>query len=104
MMIHLSQAVIDRIGYYVYLLTDPRNGQIFYVGKGNGNRVFAHVNEAIHNPKKTDKLERIRRIKEGGRDVRYDILRHGLTENEALEVEAVWPPSQDAFSGNRRLQ
>jgi len=87
-MIQFSQAVIDRIGYYVYLLTDPRNGQLFYVGKGNGNRVFAHVSEAIHNPRETDKIERIRRIRRSGREVRYDILRHGLTEKEAFEVEA----------------
>ncbi len=83
-----SQAVIDRIGSYVYLLANPRNGQLFYVGKGNGNRVFAHVSEAIHNPRETDKLERIRRIRQTGREVRYDILRHGLTEKEAFEVEA----------------
>ncbi len=87
-MIQFSQPVIDRIGNYVYLLTDPRNGQIFYVGKGNGNRIFDHANEAIRNPKKTDKLERIRRIRKSGQEVHYDILRHGLTETEALEVEA----------------
>jgi hypothetical protein len=83
-----SQAITDRIGYYVYQLTDPRNGQIFYIGKGNGNRVFAHVNEAIRNPENTDKLSRIRKIREAGLEVHYDILRHGLTEKEAFEVEA----------------
>ena len=28
---------------YVYRLIDPRNGETFYVGKGRGNRVFAHI-------------------------------------------------------------
>jgi uncharacterized protein len=28
---------------YVYRLTDPRTGETFYVGKGHGNRVFAHA-------------------------------------------------------------
>ena len=35
--------VEEQLGSYVYLLTDPRNGEIFYVGKGLGNRVFAHA-------------------------------------------------------------
>lgn len=87
-MYQFPQAVIDKIGYYVYLLKDPRNGQIFYVGKGNGNRLFSHVNAAINDPKETDKLKRIRKIRDSGREVHYDILRHGLTEKEAFEVEA----------------
>lgn len=40
-----SQETINKIGYYVYRLIDPRNGQTFYVGKGN--RVFQHVLGAI---------------------------------------------------------
>lgn len=35
--------VIDQLQYYVYRLIDPRNGETFYVGKGIGNRVFAHA-------------------------------------------------------------
>lgn len=42
-----SQETINKIGYYVYRLIDPRNGQTFYVGKGKGNRVFQHVLGAI---------------------------------------------------------
>ena len=87
-MIQFPQAVVERIGCYVYLLKAPRNGQIFYVGKGTGNRVFWHVNAAISSPRETDKLERIRKIRGSGREVHYDILRHGLTEKQAFEVEA----------------
>lgn len=33
--------------YYVYQLIDPRDGAVFYVGKGQGNRVSQHVRDAI---------------------------------------------------------
>ena len=29
--------------YYVYALIDPRNYQIFYIGKGKGQRVAAYA-------------------------------------------------------------
>ena len=42
-----SPFVIEQIGWYVYALQDPRDQKIFYVGKGKGNRIFAHANAAI---------------------------------------------------------
>ena len=39
------QEVIDKIQWYVYRLIDPRNGETFYVGKGKGNRIFAHIRQ-----------------------------------------------------------
>ena len=30
-------------------LIDPRNGQTFYVGKGKGNRLYAHINDTLKN-------------------------------------------------------
>jgi hypothetical protein len=38
-----SETVCNSLGNYVYRLIDPRNGETFYVGKGKGNRVFAHI-------------------------------------------------------------
>ncbi|MCH7911203.1 MAG: hypothetical protein IIB38_16510 [Candidatus Hydrogenedentes bacterium] len=35
--------VAEHLKWYVYRLIDPRNGQTFYVGKGKGDRVFAHI-------------------------------------------------------------
>ena len=36
-----------KLGVYVYALVDPRMGDVFYVGKGKGDRVYQHVRAAI---------------------------------------------------------
>ncbi|MDH5507092.1 MAG: hypothetical protein OEZ02_07705 [Anaerolineae bacterium] len=82
------QSVIEKLNFYVYILIDPRTEEIFYVGKGNGNRIFAHLNSALNNPQKSDKLNQIRKINKAGKVVKHIVLRHGLTEKEAFEVEA----------------
>ncbi|MCA9952830.1 MAG: hypothetical protein KDE48_24440 [Anaerolineales bacterium] len=83
-----SPAVIEQLGYYVYLLIDPETNKVFYVGKGTGNRIFAHLNYALKFPKETDKLDTIRAIRDKGLLVKHLIHRHGLSEKEAFEVEA----------------
>ncbi|MES2637750.1 MAG: hypothetical protein V4605_10515 [Pseudomonadota bacterium] len=83
-----SQSVIEKLDYYVYFLRDPINMQVFYIGKGNNNRVFNHVACAISDPKESDKLNRIREISKLGKNVEHFILRHGLSERSAFEVEA----------------
>lgn len=80
--------VAEQIGHYVYILTDPANGERFYVGKGTGDRIFAHVREAVEKPCENEKLQRIRDIKARGQEVRYEVVRYGLSEKEAFEVEA----------------
>ncbi len=83
-----SQSVIEKVQYYVYFLMDPRNKEVFYVGKGKDNRVFQHAEDAISNQVETDKLDRIREIRQSGHEVQHFILRHGLNEREAFEIEA----------------
>lgn len=83
-----SQAVCEKIGSYVYILKDPRDNSVFYVGKGTGNRIFKHIEDALENPKESDKLNRIREILNEGYTVEYYILRHGLNSDLALEVES----------------
>ena len=82
------QSVIEKIGYYVYLLIDPVTKEPFYVGKGTGNRIFAHLHAALQDETPSDKLDRIRTIHDQGLEVQHVLLRHGLTEKEAFEVEA----------------
>ena len=79
----------EQLQYYVYVLADPRTEKIFYVGKGFGSRVFAHVACAIENDMESNKLNTIRAIHESGNQVRHYIVRHGLTEREAFIVESV---------------
>lgn len=106
-----SDSVIKELGYYVYRLIDPRNGDTFYVGKGKGNRVFQHVlaaqsllddveNETENEDDLSLKYERIREIKRAGLEVIHIIHRHNMTEEVALEVEAAMI---DAFAGLTNL-
>ncbi len=44
-------------GQYVYAYYEKNNFQPFYVGKGTGNRVLAHWNNAIKNPKKEHEIK-----------------------------------------------
>ena len=81
-------SVIEKLGYYVYLLLEPENGQVFYVGKGAGNRIFDHIKAALKDETPSDKPDKIRAIRASGREVNHIVHRHGLTEKEAFEVEA----------------
>ncbi len=82
-----SQKVQDQLKFYVYYLRDPRNKEVFYVGKGKGNRVFQHLECALEIEIESDKLDKIRDILDAGLSVEHYILRHGLTEEIAYEIE-----------------
>ena len=57
-----------RLKTYVYRLIDPRNGETFYVGKGQGDRVFSHIRgeEKLEGDELDNKLKRIREIRVAG--------------------------------------
>jgi hypothetical protein len=85
----LSQSTIEKLGYYVYLLIDPRTDKPFYVGKGCGNRINQHLIGALKtNTKEKNKIRTIRDIESSGLSVKLVVLRHGLTQKEAFEVES----------------
>jgi hypothetical protein len=81
---------------YVYRLIDPRNGETFYVGKGQGDRVFAHIRAQIQGDEIDNKLRRIREIRLAGFGVAHVIHRHGMDDKTAFEVEAALI---DAYAG-----
>jgi len=85
-----DQNTIQHLDAYVYMLIDPRDEKPFYVGKGRANRVFQHMQCAL---KDVDvsiaKYEIIRAINNSPfASPNHVIVRHGLTDNEAFQIES----------------
>ncbi|ASR55240.1 GIY-YIG nuclease family protein [Cellulomonas sp. PSBB021] len=80
----------EAMRYYVYLLRDSRDGTVFYVGKGIGNRAFDHARDALGgDAAPSDKLDRIRSILASDGHVQVEVVRHGIeSEKHAFVVEA----------------
>ena len=86
-----SDAAKETLQHYVYRLVDPRNGETFYVGRGQGDRVFQHVAELIKSAGRDEpdpKFSRIIQIHGEGLEVQHIIHRHGMCLDTAKEVEA----------------
>jgi uncharacterized protein len=87
-----DRGVAENLGWYVYLLVDPRDKSVFYVGKGAGQRCFDHLGEArarsADDPDDYEKLARIRQIEASGETVGILLLRHHLDQDDALMLEA----------------
>ncbi|WKZ25004.1 MAG: hypothetical protein QY321_01060 [Patescibacteria group bacterium] len=88
-MTDLNQATIEKLQYYVYLLRDPRSKKIFYVGKGKGKRINSHELRALVAIQSTSEKEKIiKSIIASKKTPELLVLRHGLTEQEAFEIES----------------
>ena len=79
-----SPKTIEALGYYVYIYSDPVTKVPFYVGKGKGNRAFAH----LHDGSESDKARKIAEIQARGRQPLIEILAFGLENslNELLDL------------------
>jgi len=81
----LPPRVSEKLGHYVYLYRSPLDGKVFYVGKGKGNRVLAHLNDTSENRK----VAVIQKIREASREPLIEILAHQLpNELTAFQIEA----------------
>ena len=97
-----SEKALEHLsGYYVYALIDPRDNQVFYIGKGTGNRVFFHEIQSGKYPEsEKTKLQKIREIEESGHEIKRVIVNWGLTESEAFAAEASLINLINFLSGN----
>ncbi len=73
----------EQLGHYVYLYIDPRTNKPFYIGKGKGNRCFAHLKAR----RTSEKSRIIRQLAKLGQQPRIEVLKWGLTEDESFLVE-----------------
>lgn len=93
--------VVELLGVYVYALRDPRTQSIFYIGKGQGNRIFDHVWSAMGSKQeisevsqldpfevRTAKTARIRDIYAAGEAVDHLILRHQIRKTDDADETA----------------
>ncbi len=81
----LSSSVTRELKYYVYIYSHPVTKEIFYVGKGTGNRIFSHLKDI----KESQKVKYLNDLKKQGLKPKIEILIHGIKdETTALRVEA----------------
>jgi hypothetical protein len=81
----------EAVSFYTYLLIDPRDGRVFYVGKGKGARMASHAKRAAAG--KVDNAEKHKRISE--------IRAAGMKVSEL--VFAAYGNEQDAFAAECEL-
>ncbi len=81
----LPSGMSEKLGYYVYIYVDPETNLPFYMGKGKGNRVYAHLSDTTESAK----VQQIQFLRNKGLEPRIEILCYGLPDEEtAYHVEA----------------
>jgi len=74
--------------FYVYALIDPRDGSVFYIGKGTGRRMYQHEREAKRGQTKNKaKHSRITEILAAGLRVACRVLAYFQSEADAFAAE-----------------
>lgn len=73
--------------YYVYHYIDPRNGKVFYIGRGKNNRFKAHLNPSVLNSSMSKKNSLIKEILNEGLTPDIKIVFKDLTFSESNTIE-----------------
>lgn len=63
------------------MISDPSNEEIFYIGKGKGNRCFSHLNDTSDN----EKVKKIKELKSKGIVPKIEILVHGVDDEITIK-------------------
>jgi uncharacterized protein len=81
----LSTNLTPRFNYYVYVYRDPRDNKIFYIGKGCEERIGKHLTDY----RESKKTQKIKEIRDAGKEPIIEYLRDGLDEKTAYSFEAL---------------
>jgi len=76
--------IAQELKSYVYSYSDPDTKIPFYIGKGQGNRCFQHMEDQSE----SEKVKKLKELQENNKKPLVELLRYGLTDNEASLLEA----------------
>lgn len=90
----LKNDVQKQLKYYVYVLVNPDDNKIFYVGKGKHDRIFQHTKEVerikeLDTDSLSEKQKKIYDIIHKEKQPLMYIIRYNLDEHEAFLIESV---------------
>ncbi len=83
-----SQSLKAKARWYVYALTDPRDGRPFYIGKGSGVRIHQHEKDAANERTVCSrKINKIRDLRNSGLEVGKQHCAYFWDEQAAYDHE-----------------
>jgi|GEM_PF-2778165 len=74
--------------FYVYVLHDENDHDIFYVGKGKDDRLYQHAKEARRGKSEKEKDKKILEIEQSGHKVKQTVVGRFDSDGEAFAVES----------------